>query len=86
MDQGQGNEEETRRLKREVLAFVLVEHPVRLTLGELQSALGRPDLVERAVAALVADELLAREADDVLPTPAAIHFNQLEPIEPPTDA
>jgi hypothetical protein len=78
----QGNEEE-RRLQREVLALVLVEHPVRLTLREAQKVLGRPTEVERAVAALVAAGLVAWEGDDLLPTSAAIRFNEIEPIEPP---
>jgi hypothetical protein len=81
----QGNEGE-RRLQREVLALVLVEHPVRLTLREVQKVLGRPIEVEGAVAALVADELLAWEGEEILPTAAAIRFNELEPIDPPSDA
>jgi hypothetical protein len=81
----QGNEGE-RRLQREVLALVLVEHPVRLTLREVQKVLGRPIEVEEAVAALVADELLAWEDEEILPTAAVIRFNELEPIDPPGDA
>jgi hypothetical protein len=81
----QGNEGE-RRLQREVLALVLVEHPVRLTLREAQKVLGRPIEVEGAVAALVADELLAWEGEEILPTAAATRFNELEPIDPPGDA
>lgn len=78
----QGNEEE--RVQREVLALALYEHPVRLTLREVQKALGRPgEAVEEAVAALVADGLLALEGEDLVPTAAAIRFNELEPIEPP---
>jgi hypothetical protein len=77
----QGDEEE--ELQREVLALVLVEHPVRVTLAEARKALGRPNEVEAAVAALVADGLLALEGEEVVPTPAAIRFNEIEPIDPP---
>lgn len=81
---GRGNEdEEERRLQREVLALVLVEHPVRLTLREVRRLLGRPAEVERAVAALLAEGLLACEGEDIAPTPAAVRFNELEPIDPP---
>jgi hypothetical protein len=80
----QGNEAE-RRLQREVLALVLVEHPVQLTLREVQKVLGRPIEVEGAVAALVAGELLAWEGGEIVPTAAAIRFNELEPIDPPGD-
>jgi hypothetical protein len=78
---GQASEE--LRLQREVLALVLVEHPVRRTLVEVQKAVGRPIEVERAVAALIADGLLALEGEEVVPTAAAIRFNEIEPIEPP---
>jgi hypothetical protein len=81
----QGNEGE-RRLQREVLALVLVEHPVRLTLGEAQKVLGRPIEVEGAVVTLVAGELLAWEGEEIVPTEAALRFNELEPIDPPGDA
>lgn len=72
-----------RRVQREVLALVLVEQPVRLTLWELQKALGRPPEVLEAVEALIAEGLLAREGDEIVPTPAAVRFNELEPIDPP---
>lgn len=71
------------RLQRQVLATVLVEHPVRRTLGEVQKELGRPHEVEEAVAALVAAGLLSLEGEELAPTPAALRFNRLEPIEPP---
>jgi hypothetical protein len=74
-----------RRLQREVLALVLVEHPLRLTLREVQKALGRPPEVEIAVAALVADGLLVRDGEEIVPTAAAIRFNELEPIQPPSN-
>jgi len=77
----QGNEGELR-LQREVLALVLVEHPLQLTLAEVQKGTGAFE-VERAVAALVADGLLALEGENVVATPAAVRFNELEPIKPP---
>jgi len=83
---GRQGDDGERRLQREVLALVLVEHPVRLTLREVQKAVGRPIEVERAVATLVADGLLALEGDEVAPTPAALRFNQIEPIDPPGQA
>ncbi len=78
----QGQEGELR-LQREVLALALVEQPVRLTLGDLQRGIAGSFEVERAVAVLVAEGLLALEGDEVVATPAAVRFNQLEPIEPP---
>ncbi|HEY2717021.1 MAG TPA: hypothetical protein VGI73_12450 [Solirubrobacterales bacterium] len=78
----QGNEGELR-LQRDVLALVLVEHPLQLTLAEVQKATGGSFELERAVAALVADKLLALEGENVSATPAAVRFNQLEPIRPP---
>lgn len=79
---GQGSDEE-RRLRREVLALALVEHPVPLSLREAQQTLGRPIEVERAVAALVGDGLLSLSGEAVVPTPAAIRFHEIEPIDPP---
>jgi hypothetical protein len=76
-------EEEAEGLQREVLAFVLVEHPVPMTVSELRSELGPQANLEDAVAALIGDGLLERREEEVLPTPAALHFHLLEPIEPP---
>jgi hypothetical protein len=82
---GRQGDEEERRLQREVLALVLVEDPVPLTLADVQKMTGRPIEIERAVAALVADGLLARQDDQLVPTPAAVRFNEIEPIDPPRD-
>ncbi|MBS1878174.1 MAG: hypothetical protein JST31_01545 [Actinobacteria bacterium] len=79
---GRGNEDE-RRLQREVLALLLIEQPLRLSLGEVQNVLGRAEAVARAATALAAAGLLAWEGEEVVPTPAAIRFDELEPIEPP---
>jgi hypothetical protein len=81
-EKGRGHQED-EGFEREVLALVLVEHPVRLTLQELQKALGRPEQVENAVEALIGAGLLSRDGEDVVPTPAAIRFNEIEPIDPP---
>ena len=81
--EGLTKEEEERRLEREVLALALVEHPVRLTLQEARRTLGRPIELERAVASLVGAGLLSVEGEDIFPTPAAVRFNEIEPIEPP---
>jgi hypothetical protein len=86
MDEKGRGQDEHGELEREVLALVLVEHPVRLSLREVRKALGGAGDVERAVAALVADGLVAREGEDVAPTPAALRFNDIEPIDPPRRA
>jgi hypothetical protein len=83
MDEKGSGQEESERFEREVLALVLVEHPLRLTLRELQKILGRPQQVESAVEALVGAGVLSREGDDVVPTPAAIRFNEMRPMDPP---
>jgi hypothetical protein len=72
-----------KRLQREVLALALVEHPVRLNLQEAQKTLGQPHELERAVAALVSAGLLIIEDEEIAPTPAAIRFNEIEPVDPP---
>ena len=82
--EGLTKEEEERRLEREVLALALVEHPVRLTLQEARRALGRPIELERAVASLVGAGLLSVSGEEIFPTPAAVRFNEIEPIEPPS--
>ena len=83
---GRSKDDEERRLEREVLALALVEHPVRLALEEASRTLGpiEPTELERAVAALVGAGLLSVEGEEIFPTPAAIRFNEIEPIEPPS--
>ena len=83
---GLSREDEERRLEREVLALALVEHPVRLTLQEARRTLGRPIELERAVAALVGAGLLSVAGEEIFPTPAAVRFHEIEPIEPPRQA
>jgi hypothetical protein len=82
LGQGKGDDEE-RRVHRRVLAFVLVEHPVPMTIPEIRTELGGGVPVEDVVAALVGDGLLAQQGDEVVPTAAALRFHLLEPMEPP---
>jgi hypothetical protein len=81
---GPGGEEAERRLQREVLAYELVEHPLPISVTELQEELGWDAEIEAAVGALVAAGLLERQGGEIVPTPAAIRFNRIEPIEPPS--
>ena len=83
---GQSKDEEERRLEREVLALALVEHPRRLTLQEARKVVARPIELERAVAALIGAGLLSVEGEEIFATPAAVRFNEIEPIEPPSTA
>jgi superfamily II helicase len=81
IDTGRWNE---KRRQREVLALVLAEDSVRLTSSELRARVGGAAEVERAVEALTANDLVVREGDKIVPTPAAIRFDGLMPIGPPT--
>ena len=83
---GRSKDEDERRLEREVLALALFEYPVRLTLQEARKAVGRPIELERAVESLVGGGLLSVEGEEIFPTAAAIRFNEIEPIDPPTTA
>jgi hypothetical protein len=67
-----------------VLRQLLVLHPIQLTLGELVRELaGQPesfalkDAVERAVRELIAAGLAHRSGDVVLPSRAALRFDEL---------
>lgn len=60
-----------------VMALVLAEHPMLLTLGDLMMEIEGEDAVARAVRDLTAIGLLRREGGSVLPTRAAIHFDRL---------
>jgi len=71
--------------QRVVLAFLLEEHPTRLTISEVAQALyGNPDdfktddAVERAIRDLVGTGLLYCQGRFVLPTRAALYFSRLE--------
>jgi hypothetical protein len=65
-----------------VLQLVLALHPATVTLGELARELGADaaddrDAVERAVGDLGGAGLLHRREDIVLPTRAALRFDEL---------
>jgi len=67
-----------------VLQQVLVDHPAQVTVGELVRELaadptgfGERDAVERAVRDLVGAGLLHRHDAFVVPTRAALRFNEL---------
>lgn len=74
---------EDRRTERAVLALLLDQHPIRLTVDELPFALDAKDFAEkdataRAVRELVAVGLLNADGDLIGPTRAALYFEQLE--------
>jgi len=71
--------------QRVVLAFVLEEHPARLTIPELCRALyahqddfGSDDAVERAIRDLDGAGLLSCHGGVAAPTRAALYFDRLE--------
>jgi hypothetical protein len=76
---------EDRKIQAAVLAFLLDEHPNRLTVPEVAWAMnprgdefGEGDAVERAVRELDRAGLLHSAEGFVLPTSAALYFHQLE--------
>jgi hypothetical protein len=78
-------EDEDRLVQRAVLAIVLAEHPVQLTIADLGRELSdqpgdfaQRDAIDRAVRDLVGIGLLHRHGEFVLPTRAAAHFDRLE--------
>ena len=73
------------KAKRAVLAFLINEHPNKLTIAEVSWALNSgpvefdaEDAVERAVRELVGAGLLCCSEGFVLPTRAALYFARLE--------
>ena len=65
-------------LEHGVLHLVLARHPAQLRLDELVRAVGEDELlVNDAVANLVVDGLLHRHGDFVVPTRAALRFDEL---------
>jgi len=76
--------EEDARVEAAVLAFVLEEHPDCLTIPELSLALNADpgfdsdDAVERAIRELVGAGLLHCQGGLVVPTRAALRFDQLD--------
>ena len=78
-----GPASEDRRMERAVLAFLLDQHPTRLTISELQLALDAKDFAEkdaigRAVRELKGVALLNADGDYVSPSRAALYFARLE--------
>jgi hypothetical protein len=76
---------EDRRTESAVLALLLDEHPIKLTMDELMLLLGaapdRPDLQDagmRAVSELVSAGLVHRDGGFLVPTRAALYFDRLE--------
>ncbi len=76
--------EEDAQTQRAVLALLLAEHPTQLNIAELARELSalpedftKTDDVERAVRDLVGVGLLHRQGAFVLPTRAALRFEEL---------
>jgi hypothetical protein len=74
---------EDLRTERAVLAFLLDQHPIRLTVHELSFALDAKDFAEkdavaRAVRELEGAGLLHVEGELIGPSRAAFYFEQLE--------
>lgn len=67
-------------VQREVLTHVLANGSASSDPSELGAQLGDPAALERAVEVLTANDLLVREGDRIVPTPAAIRFHELEPF------
>jgi hypothetical protein len=76
--------EQDSTIEAAVLRQLLALHPVQLTLGDLlREVAGKPrdfaskDGVERAVRDLIAAGLVNRNGDVVLPSRAALRFDEL---------
>lgn len=72
-----GNRTDDARAQRAVLSLVLEEHPTLLASSEIEREVGSGDETERAMRDLRGVGLLRREGTTVLPTRAALHFDQL---------
>lgn len=71
-------EREDELVQGAVLALLLREHPTQLTDDDLALEVGQDDATRRATADLIAVGLLRRDGGSVLPTRAALRFDQLE--------
>lgn len=78
---------EDARAEATVLRWLLALHPVQITFEELRRDIcedpddfGERDGLERAVRDLVATGLLHRSGDFVVPSRAALRFDELERI------
>lgn len=79
-----GTAEEDNRTESAVLQYILAFHPVQTSLDELlrefdqgSGDVTQRDAVERAVRDLIGSGLLRRNGDLVLPTRAALRFDEL---------
>jgi hypothetical protein len=64
------------KTRRAVLGLVLYEHPKELTSRELREQIGAE--ARGAIVDLLAEGLLRREGDYILPTREALNFYRLE--------
>lgn len=67
------------KLERAALGQLLAHHPAILTLAELALELGEPDMVvEETIAALAGAGLVRRWDAFVIPSRAALRFDELD--------
>jgi predicted transcriptional regulator len=76
-DRFSSTESDDLQMQGALLEFVLAERETILTLGDLAVEFERDEAVSRAVRDLVAVGLLRREGGSVLPTRAAVRFDQI---------
>ncbi len=69
--------EEDAAMESAVLQQILALHPIALTLAELRREMGEGEAIERAVRDLVGSGLLHHRESFVLPTRAALRFDEL---------
>ena len=76
--------EKDDRDQQGIMALVIAEHPIQLTIAELVRQMVLPDAkfiehddIERGVRELIGMGLLHRNGDTVRPTRAALRFNHL---------
>jgi predicted transcriptional regulator len=85
MDDSRSSAEEDAAMESAVLQQLLALHPVQLTFAELAREVtddpehfAQRDAVERAVRALASAGLVHRGRDFVVPTRAALRFDELD--------
>jgi hypothetical protein len=76
--------EEDDRDQEAIMALVIAEHPIQLTVSELvrqmvpnEAPFNESDRIERGVRDLVGIGLMHRSGDTIRPTRAALRFNHL---------
>jgi fermentation-respiration switch protein FrsA (DUF1100 family) len=84
MDETRSPSAQDTTIEAAVLRQLLALHPIQLTVGELSREIGgdagdfaQTDAVERAVRELAAAGLVHRVGDVVLPSRAALRFEEL---------